>query len=180
MKELTTPIKTGVIGLGRAGWNIHIKRMRNDARFQVSAVSDFETEWLSEASGEFGCEGFRDYHELLAKADCELVVVASQSVGHARHAIDILASGRHAIVEKPMAFNIHEAACMIETAEIADRHLFSYQSYCYQPDVRHIQEIIAGGLLCRVFEICIRWPRFERRNDWQTLPKYGGGCLNNT
>jgi predicted dehydrogenase len=174
------PIKVGVIGLGRAGWNIHVERMRGDARFQVSSVSDIEADRREEARQEFGCETFTDYRQLLETADCELVVVASQSVDHATHAIGVLNSGRHAIVEKPMALNTDEATQMIEAAEKAGRVLFAHQNYRYEPDVRHIREIIESGLLGRVIEIRIRWLSFNRRNDWQTLQKFGGGNLNNT
>jgi scyllo-inositol 2-dehydrogenase (NADP+) len=175
-----TPIKVGVIGLGRAGWNIHVERMRADKRFQITAVSDLEEDRRSEAFREFACDTFTDYVQLLEKADCELVVIASQSVDHATHAMATLGSGRHAIVEKPMALNTDEATNMIEAAEKAGRKLFAHQNYRYEPDVRHIQEIIQSGLLGRVFEIRIRVLGFSRRNDWQALKKYGGGNLNNT
>ena len=33
------PLKVGVIGLGRSGYDIHIKRMRGDDRFQISTDS---------------------------------------------------------------------------------------------------------------------------------------------
>ena len=174
------PIKVGVIGLGRAGWNIHVERMRHDERFQITAVSDLEEDRRCEAFREFGCDTFTDYRQLLEKADCELVVIASQSVDHNPHAIATLDSGRHAIVEKPMALSTDEATNMINAAEKAGRKLFPHQNYRYEPDVRHIQEVIKSGLLGRVFEICIRWPSFSRRNDWQTLQKFGGGNLNNT
>lgn len=174
------PIKVGVIGLGRAGWNIHVKRMRGDERFQITAVSDLQEERRQEAQTEFGCDTFTNYQDLLKNADCELVVVASQSVDHGPHSIAALKSGRHVIVEKPMAMTTSEATKMIRAAEAADKKLFVHQNYRYNPDVRHIREIIKSGLLGRVFEIRIRVSSFSRRNDWQTLQKYGGGNLNNT
>lgn len=174
------PIKVGVIGLGRAGWGIHVKRMRGDERFQITAVSDLQEERRQEAQSEFGCETFTDYQQFLKDADCELVVVASQSIDHGPHTIASLKSGRHVIVEKPMAMSTREATRMIKAAEDAGKKLLVHQNYRYNPDVRHIQEIIKSGILGRVFEIRIRVLGFARRNDWQTLQKYGGGNLNNT
>ena len=180
MAEKIEPIKVGVIGLGRAGWDIHVQRLRGDERFQITAVSDLQEDRRNEARDEFGCETFTKYQDLIEKGDCELVVVASQSVDHGPHTISGLGSGRHVVVEKPMAMSTDEATQMIEAAEAAGRKLFVHQNYRYMPDLRHIQEIIQSGLLGRIFEIRIRALGFSRRNDWQTLQKYGGGNLNNT
>jgi predicted dehydrogenase len=180
MSTESTPIKAGVVGLGRAGWDIHVARMREDDRFQITAVSDLQEERRQEAAKEFGCATFGSIDELLKSADCEVVVVASQSADHAPHTIAALQSGRHVIVEKPMSLNVAEADQMIEAAEKSGKKLFVHQNYRYHSDVRHIQEIIQSGLLGRVFEIRMRGLSFRRRNDWQTLQKYGGGNLNNT
>jgi len=174
------PIAVGVIGLGRAGWDIHVKRLSGDGRFRVVAVSDIQKERCREAEAKFQCESFSDYRQLVKRAQCELVVVASQSVDHAKHCVAVLKSGRHAVVEKPMAMNTREAKRMIAASELANKKLFIHQNYRYNSDFRHIQEFIGSGLLGRVFEIRIRALGFARRSDWQTLQKFGGGNLNNT
>lgn len=178
--DSTAPIKVGVIGLGRAGWNIHVARLRKDGRFKITAVTDLQEERRQEANEAFGCDTFTKVEDMLAQGDVELVVVASQSVDHGPHTIAALNSGRHVVVEKPMAMDTDEATSMMDAATGNDKKLFVHQNYRYHPDVRHIQEIIASGLLGEVFEIRIRVLNFKRRNDWQTLKKYGGGNLNNT
>lgn len=180
MSEQQNPLKVGVIGLGRAGWDIHVLRLRDDKRFSVSAVNDLNDDRRAQAQTELGSEPFSNYDEFLKNADCELVIVASQSVDHARHTIEALESGRHVVVEKPMAMNTTEAQRMIDASHAAGKKLFVHQNYRYNPDVRHIQEVVSSGLLGRVFEIRVRALNFSRRNDWQTLQKYGGGNLNNT
>lgn len=180
MSEQQNPVKVGVIGLGRAGWHIHIARLRDDPRFCVSAVNDTQEERLHQAQTELGSQTFSDYDDFLKNADCELVIIASQSVDHATHTIKALESGRHVVVEKPMAMDTAEAQRMIDAAQAAGRELFVHQNYRYSPDLRHIQDVIQSGLLGRVFEIRIRVLNFARRNDWQTLQKFGGGNLNNT
>jgi len=176
----TKPIKVGVVGLGRAGWDIHVRRLRGDERFQITAVTDFLEDRLNEAKTEFGCETYADFDALIAGADCELVVIASQSKDHAAQSIAAAKSGRHVVVEKPMATSVSDATRMIKAAEKAETKLFVHQNYRYHPDVRHVQEVIKSGILGRVFEIRFRQLGFSRRNDWQTLQKFGGGTLNNT
>lgn len=179
-KRKETPIKVGVVGLGRAGWDIHVARLRKDDRFQITAVVDFLEERRREAETTFGCTSHPDFNSLLQEADCDLVVIASPSVDHTPQTIAALKSGRHVVVEKPMALGTAGATRMIKAAEAADKKLFVHQNYRYNQDVRHVQEIIKSGILGKVFEIRIRVLHFTRRNDWQTLQKYGGGTLNNT
>jgi len=177
----TKPIQAAVIGLGRAGWDIHVKRMRGRPEFRVAAVVDFEEGRRQEAAKEFGCATFSDYQSLLQSADAELVVVATTSATHADVSIAALRSGRHVIVEKPMATSVADAERMIEAAKAAGRKLFVHQNYRYNPDSRHLLEVVRSGQpIGRVFEVRIRVLHFARRNDWQTLKKYGGGVINNT
>ena len=174
------PITVGVVGLGRAGWDIHVKRLRGDERFKIAAVTDFQAERLAEARNEFGSETFESFEDLLKGSDCELIVVASQSVAHGPQTIAAFKAGRHVVTEKPMAMNVAEATRMIKAGEAAGKKLFVHQNYRYHGDVRHILDVIKSKVLGDVFEVRIRVLNFARRNDWQTLQKYGGGCLNNT
>jgi len=174
------PIKVGVVGLGRAGWNIHVNRMRDDQRFIISDVCDFQKDRLKEANEEFGCNTFTDFDDFLKNAECEMVVVASQSIAHAPQTIAALKSGRDVLVEKPMSITSAEATKMIKAANAADKKLFVHQNYRYHADVQYLREVLDSKLLGDVFEIRARALGFNRRSDWQTLQKFGGGCLNNT
>lgn len=174
------PIKVAVVGLGRAGWSIHVARMRGHPEFQVVAVSDFEESRRKEAAAEFQCATFSDYRTMLQNTDAELIVVASQSSTHAPITIEALRSGRHVIVEKPMATSVRDAERMVRAATAARKKLFVHQNYRFNADVRHVREVIESEEpIGRVFEVRMRALYFARRNDWQTLKKYGGGLLNN-
>ena len=174
------PIKVAVIGLGRSGWNIHVARMRGDERFRIVGVADFEADRRKEAEAELGCKAFRYYKTMLKSTDAELVVVSSYSYTHAPIACDVLASGRHVLVEKPVSMNARYLQRMIDTARQAGKRFFPFHNYRYTKDYRHLKEVMASGLIGEVFEVRIRLLGFARRNDWQTLRKNGGGVLNNT
>ena len=173
-------VKVAVIGLGRSGWDIHVARMRGDARFQIVAVADFEADRISEAEAELGCRPFKRYRDMLKSTDAELVVVSSYSSTHAPIACDVLASGRHALVEKPVAMSVRQVQRTIDTATENGKRFFPFHNYRYTKDYRHLREVMASRLLGEVFEVRIRLLDFSRRNDWQTLRKNGGGVLNNT
>jgi scyllo-inositol 2-dehydrogenase (NADP+) len=89
-------------------------------------------------------------------------------------------AGKHVVVEKPMAMSVAEADRMIGVARETGRRLLINQSYRYSPELLHLNAIIASGVIGRVFHVRHSTAGFWRRNDWQTLAKYGGGLLNNT
>jgi scyllo-inositol 2-dehydrogenase (NADP+) len=175
-----SPIKVAVVGLGRAGYNIHIARMRNDDRFQITAVADLLPARLAEVAAEFGCEGYPNHRAMLKKTDAEIVVAATYSDTHVAVSKDILRSGRAAICEKPISDRLAIARGLLTTAQQTQQNLFIHQNYRFFPETRHLLEIIKSKRIGEVFEIRMRAFGFSRRYDWQTLRKFKGGVLNNT
>lgn len=174
------PITVAVAGLGRAGWDIHVKAIRDRKEFRITAVCDPEADRRAQAEAELGCVAFDDYGEMLRRADAELICIATRSRDHCPHTLAALKSGRHVVVEKPMAMNLREADRMIAAAKKAHRKLFVHQNYRYNQEFKHLRDVIDSGILGRLFHLRGHWMGFARRNDWQTLRKYGGGVLNNT
>lgn len=181
-----SPIRTAVAGLGRAGWDIHVRAIRGRRDFVLTDVIEPEAARRKEAQSEFGCRAYTDYRKFLREADTELVVIATQSQDHARQSIQALRAGFHVLCEKPMAVNLREADRVIKEADRVikeaekRKNLFTvHQSARFSPELIHIQKVIKSGKLGKVFQIKRYAHVYARRNDWQTLRKYGGGLLNN-
>ncbi len=173
------PITTGVVGLGRIGWSHHAKLMHQHPAFQVTACVDPLRERREEAERELGCATFADIKELLKSGLAELAVVCTMSVDHCAHSLAALRTGLHVLVEKPMAMNVREVDRMIAAAKKARKVLTIHQSNRGGRGPRFIRETIDSGILGKVFWIRFTGHSFFRRNDWQTLKRYGGGYLNN-
>jgi scyllo-inositol 2-dehydrogenase (NADP+) len=174
------PIKIAIVGLGRSGYNIHVRRVRDDGRYSITAVTDWIPERRHEVAAELGCDVFEDHEALLNGADAEVVVVATYSDTHPSITKDALRSGRHAICEKPIADSVPAARSMLEAARKHKRKLLVHHNNRFAPDVRHILDVIRTKRIGEVFEIRMRSFGFSRRNDWQTLQKHDGGVFNNT
>lgn len=174
-----SPLKVAVIGLGRAGLNIHIARMRNDERFRITGVTDWVPERVQEVTADLGCPGFADAATLIAEADADAIVVASASSSHPDVTCEVLRSGRHAICEKPMASTAADAQRMIATAQETGQLLFMHHNRRFGQEFLHLKDIVTSQRLGEVFEIRMRELRFVRRFDWQTLSRFDGGVINN-
>jgi len=174
------PISVAVVGLGRSGYDIHIRRLRGDERFRIAAVTDLIGARSKEVQKEFGCQVFPDVDALLKGADAEAVIVATYSDTHAPISIQALKSGRAAICEKPIADSVADAKKMLSTAEKTGQKLLIHHNYRFFPETRHLLDVVQSKRIGEVFEIRMRALGFGRRYDWQTLRKFHGGVLNNT
>ena len=174
------PIRAAVVGLGRAGWTLHLQPMFNHGGFQVVGVVDPLAERCREAVELTACQVFSSLPELLNKSDAELVVVATPSHTHFADIRKVLLSSRHCIAEKPLAFSTQEATELVALARRKRRKLFVHHAHLHAPPYNHLRSIVDSGKLGPIFSIQASWASYARRWDWQTLKKFRGGQLNNT
>jgi len=176
-----TPIRVGIAGLGRSGWDIHAQLLaRLTDTYQVVAVVDADAQRRQEAMERFDCQAYADYNTLLADPAVELLIVALPSFLHADGTIAALEAGKHVVCEKPMATSLADADRMIAATRRTGRVLTIFQQRRYNPDFLQVRRVIDSGVLGRIVQIRLTESRFTRRWDWQTLQKFGGGSLNNT
>jgi len=184
MADRNNPIKVGIAGLGRSGWDMHANAVTSLAdQFTIVAVCDPDPKRQAEAKKRFGCRAYAEYAELVGdnknEDEIELMVVATPTQLHASHTISALRAGKHVLVEKPMGKDLAEVDEMTAVAEETGQILTVNQNYRYAADFQKIKEIVESGVLGRILQIRIAVHQFRRRWDWQTLKKYGGGILNN-
>jgi predicted dehydrogenase len=173
------PLRYAVVGLGRAGWSIHVEALRGRSDARIVAVADPVAARREEAVKAFGCAAFDSIGALLAAGGADVAVVATPSAAHAGDAQAAFAAGMHVVLEKPMATSLAEADAIMAAAAKAGRRLFVHHNHRFSPEFRLLRRIIDSGVLGRLFHIRMHSVTFFRRNDWQTLAKNGGGLLNN-
>ena len=104
------PIKVGMLGLGRAGMGMHLNEYRPRLdKFQIYGVCDLIPERSEKVAAEFGSKIYRDFDELLADEEVELVDIATRSCDHYAHAKKALLAGKDVMLEKPFAMTYAEA-----------------------------------------------------------------------
>lgn len=174
------PIRYGIAGLGRSGWDIHAKQIRDREDGCIVAVTDPLEDRRRQAEGDLSCRVYTQLEEMLSQSDIDVVVIATPSATHAADTCAALRAGKHVVVEKPMAMNLEEADLMISAAEQADRTLFVHHNRRFNRELTYLCGVAQSGLIGTLFHIGIRLTSYSRRFDWQTLARNGGGLLNNT
>src|SRR5687768_2288644 len=108
-----------IIGCGSIGHR-HVRALSASGRCRVTAC-DSRTDIVEAVGREFGIATKTDWAAALADASITGVVVATPARSHISLAIAALNSGRHVLIEKPLALELEEAHALLATRNQAGR-----------------------------------------------------------
>lgn len=107
------PLKILIAGIGNMGRSHAIACHRHPG-FEVVALINRSTPELSDELMHLPL--YHDFHDALAKVECDVVSVNTYSDSHAEYAIAALDKGKHVFLEKPMATSVADAERVVEAA----------------------------------------------------------------
>jgi predicted dehydrogenase len=136
------PIRVGVVGYGY--WGVRHVRVLTGIKNVHVTVIDTEAQRLAEA---------RDRYPQIPCVDCienaleniDCVVVATPPAQHAPVAIKALASGRHALIEKPFTTSVQQAEELVAVADANDVKLMAAHTYIYHHALQILKAMIGAG-----------------------------------
>ncbi len=173
-------IKTAILGYGRSGSTLHADPLEEfGGDFTVTAVCDIDPEARQKAASRFHCAIYDDYRKMLKRENLDLVVIVTRSDQHCQMTCDCLRAGVNVLVTKPWALDVAEAEKMIAAARQSKKLLLPWLPARWGCDLLRLQQLIASGIIGKVFMVRRREFSFGIRCDWQTERKYGGGYLLN-
>lgn len=178
---MSNPIRIGLVGLGRAGWGMHIQEIKDKKeKFQVVAVCDILPERVKKSMDHCGCTGYGSIDELIADPNVELVDIATRSCDHYEHAMKALKAGKDVLLEKPMTLNYEQAKELFANANQPGKpRLFIRQNRRFEKVFSLVRDTIQSGVLGTISEISLSVRNYQRRDDWQTIREFGGGQVLN-
>lgn len=139
-----TPIRIGVIGLGRA-FTLMLPTFQRDARVKLVAACDPIVAAREQFVRDFAGRDYVSAEALCADADVDLAYIASPHQFHAEHVTLAAAAGKHVLLEKPMAITLADCTTMIDAMAAAKRSLIVGHSHSFDGPVLKAREIIDGG-----------------------------------
>ncbi|WP_314175262.1 Gfo/Idh/MocA family protein [Streptomyces winkii] len=91
-----------------------------------------------------------DPRDVLHDADVDAVSIAVDHAQHARLASTALKSGKHVLLEKPLALDVADGTALVELAQQTGKLLSVVSQHRYDPVVRAVRRWIDDGLLGRL------------------------------
>ncbi len=176
-------VKFGIIGCGRV-FPKHAESIMQLDNAKLMGVCDIKTDRLEDAKKKYNCKGFENYKELISQPDIDVISICTPSGLHAKMTVDSAKAGKHVIVEKPMAMNLHEADEMIEECKKNNVKLFVVKQNRYNEPIKRLKEVMDKQRFGKLFygNATVYWSRPQEYYDqdpWRGTKAVDGGVLMN-
>ncbi len=178
---MSEKIRFAVVGCGHIGKR-HAEMISRNGDCELVALVDVKPEGELGLTP-YGVPFFSSLDQLLCShVDADVITVATPNGLHFKQALQVLESGCHVVVEKPVTLNRDEAAQLIEVAKERSRRLFLVMQNRYSPPAVWLKEMISGGQLGQIFMIQLNcyWNRDDRYytpGSWRGTKNLDGGTL---
>jgi predicted dehydrogenase len=171
-------LKAGVVGLGWAGQQ-HMDAYATLPGVELVAIAGMEDEPRAALGEKYGVTRlYRDWKELVADGDLDVVSVAVPTFLHAPITVGALDAGIHVLSEKPIARTGSEAESMVEAAHRAGRVLEVAFNHRRRGDIQALKAAIDDGRIGRPYHARAIWLRragIPALGSWFTNREMAGG-----
>ncbi|MFB5662369.1 Gfo/Idh/MocA family protein [Alteribacillus sp. HJP-4] len=179
-------LNVAIIGLGAISPS-HIEGyMQFSDKSRIKAFCDITPEKAQQKAKEYNLEVdiVDNYKKLLDRDDIDLVSVCTPPYTHAEVSIALLNSGKHVLVEKPMASSLKECDAMNEAARKSGKQLSIVAQNRFKTEMMSLKKVLETKLMGPIVHTQVDsfWWRGHSYYDlwWRgTWEKEGGGCTLN-
>ena len=173
-------LRYGVIGTGMMGRE-HVANLAHLPGARVTALADPHPASLAAASALVPSAGrFSDHRDLLDAGLCDALVIATPNMTHAAVLDDVLGTGLHVLVEKPLCTNVTDCRRVIEAATGHRGLVWVGLEYRYMAPFARLIDEVRAGTAGRVRMVSLREHRFPflgKVGDWNRFAANTGGTL---
>jgi len=178
------PIRFAVVGCGRIAQNHIAAIAKHGDRARLVDVCDIVPEAARAAAQQSGAKAHESLTELLAHTVADIIVLTTPSGLHAEQAIQIAATGRHVMTEKPMATKWTDAQQMVKACDAAAVRLFVVKQNRRNSTLQLLKRAVEQGRFGRIYMVNINvfWTRPQEYYDsstWRGTWEFDGGAFMN-
>ncbi len=169
-------IRVALVGSGSIQ-NVHARAVLEHPNGELVAVANWREPSARALAERYGVpQVTTDVEEIVSAPDVDAAVVATPNALHAAQTIALLRSGKHVLVEKPMAMSVSECDEMIEASRDSGAFLMVAHCWRFHDDVRAMRDRIAARELGEVvktrgYGVHVNWGP----TGWFVDPALAGG-----
>ena len=177
-------IRFALVGCGRIAAN-HFAAIRQHAdRAELVSVCDVAPDALKAAAERTGAKPYTNLASMLKETDADAVILTTPSGLHSEQAIEIAATGRHVVTEKPMATRWHDGLKMVKACDDASVRMFVVKQNRRNATLQLLKKAVSDGRFGKIYMVTINvfWTRPQEYYDsaaWRGTWEFDGGALMN-
>ncbi|HHT64903.1 MAG: Gfo/Idh/MocA family protein [Caldicoprobacterales bacterium] len=149
-------VRVGVIGIGWFG-EMHIFAYKGVPNVEVAALCTRTKSRLEEMAAKYDVKKtYTDYHDLLNDPEIDAVSICTHAPDHLEPMLAAIKSGKHILLEKPMALTVAECDKMIEAAKDAKQNIMVGHICRFENNYAMARQEVLEGRIGEVLSIYAR------------------------
>ncbi len=181
---LDRKIRFALVGCGRIAKNHFDSIRQHTDQAELVGVCDIDQNALETAVAYTGAKPYANLDALLADTNADVVILTTPSGLHADQAVQIAATGRHVMTEKPMATRWHDGLRMVKACDDAGVRLFVVKQNRRNATLQLLKRAVEKKRFGRIYMVNINvfWTRPQAYYDsaaWRGKWEFDGGAFMN-
>ncbi len=177
-------IRFALVGCGRISANHFNAIKQHSERAELVGVCDVDPKALAGAVSATNAKPYESLTDLLEDTTADTVVLTTPTGLHPEQAVEIAASGRHVMTEKPMATRWHDGLRMVKACDDAKVRLFVIKQNRRNATLQLLKKAIDQGRFGRIYMVNMNvfWTRPQEYYDsaaWRGTWEFDGGAFMN-
>ncbi|RQP14612.1 MAG: gfo/Idh/MocA family oxidoreductase [Chryseobacterium sp.] len=174
-------IKFAVVGCGHIGKR-HAEMISRNPECELVALVDVKNKQKLGIDG-YDVPFYTSLENLLASdLEIDVINIATPNGFHAAQGLQVLESGRHLVIEKPMALSRCDAEALIFKGLQRHKQVFCVMQNRYSPPSAWLKELLLSGKLGEIYMVQIncfwnRDDRYYKPDNWHGDRDLDGGTL---
>ena len=143
-------VRVGIISWAHIHAEFRAKALAEIPSAHIVAIADEDDARGADAARRYGAALHRDWRELVARPDVDVVMIESENNRHAEQAVAAARSGKDIFCEKPMATNNADADAMVVAAAKAGVDLTVAFVSRFGKEAERAKQLVDSGMLGRI------------------------------
>ena len=156
-------LRVAVLGAGNWARSAHIPGWQRDPRCEVVAICDVDRSRAEAHAAQFGIrEATDDWQSTVSRNDVDIIDIVTPSHTHYELSSAALECGKHALCEKPVAYDFRQTRDLAEIARNTGLKTKLGFTFRYSPGVQYARELLDQGFVGTPFI----FNGYEQNSQW--------------
>jgi predicted dehydrogenase len=148
-----TPVRVAAVGCGYWGPNV-IRNLYSLPGFELNWVCDIDAQRLSPVAARYpAVRSTTEIDDIFEDPSVDAVYLSTPVSTHYELVKRALESGKHVLVEKPLATTVQQAEALADLAARTGLTLMVGHTFVFSPPVRKVKELIEAGQIGPIYYI---------------------------
>ncbi|MBW2618166.1 MAG: Gfo/Idh/MocA family oxidoreductase [Deltaproteobacteria bacterium] len=180
---MSNPLRFTILGCGAIARK-HIAALERLDGAELVGVCDIDQQAAERLGQETSRPSFTDPRQMIAQTGAEVLSVLTPSGLHARNVLDLIDTGVHFVVEKPLALRLDMADEIIRGCAERNKKLFVVQQNRLNPPIQALKRALDEGRFGKLVlgAVRVRWCRtqeYYEAKPWRGTWALDGGVATN-